>query len=437
MAYGGGTFTAQNKILAGSYINVKGATRTSSILGDRGIVAYAMNLDWGEDGFTILNVEDFQKDAMKLFGYHADSQELVQIRDIFKNANKLYLYRLNQGGEKATNTYATAKFAGTRGNAIAIKMEANPDGGFDVTTLVGTATVDKQTVATSADLKENDYVTFKSFSTPSLTSAITALLAGGTNGTVSDEAVAHTTFLGLVDKYPVNVVCYGGTTANVAALYIAFAKRVREELGLKLQVVTYNVATTAPDYEGVVYVYKPNNYNVTGGYICWVAGAVAGCPINRSLTNKIYDGEAELKVQDSQAELENAIRTGLFAFHQVGEDFRVLDDINSLTTFTTEKGEYFKDNQTIRVLDQIATDIATLFNTKYLGIIPNDNAGRIALWNDIVTHHRSLETMRAIENFDPNLVVVNKGESKKSVVVSDVITVTNAMAQLYMTVEVQ
>ena len=45
--------------------------------------------------------------------------------------------------------------------------------------------------------------------------------------------------------------------------------------------------------------------------------------------------------------------------------------------------------------------------------------------------------MRAIENFDPNLVVVDKGESKKSVVVSDVITVTNAMAQLYMTVEVQ
>ena len=54
-----------------------------------------------------------------------------------------------------------------------------------------------------------------------------------------------------------------------------------------------------------------------------------------------------------------------------------------------------------------------------------------------VAHHKQLETIQAIENFDSTLVTVEQGETKKSVVVNDVITVTNAMAQLYMTVVIQ
>ena len=51
--------------------------------------------------------------------------------------------------------------------------------------------------------------------------------------------------------------------------------------------------------------------------------------------------------------------------HSVGTEVRVLEDINSLVTLTEDKNELFQSNQTIRVLDQIAMDIASLFNTKY------------------------------------------------------------------------
>ena len=90
----------------------------------------------------------------------------------------------------------------------------------------------------------------------------------------------------------------------------------------------------------------------------------------------------------------------------------------------------------MRVCDQIANDIADIFNTRYLGVVPNDNAGRISLWNDIVKHHQQLMDIRAIENFSPEDVVVEQGDSKKAVVVTDLVTVVNAMAQLYMTVTV-
>ena len=138
----------------------------------------------------------------------------------------------------------------------------------------------------------------------------------------------------------------------------------------------------------------------------------------------------------TQAQLEAAIRAGEFSFHKVGQVIRVLNDTNSLVTLTEDKGEIFQDNQTIRVIDQIANDIATLFTTKYLGVIPNDASGRISLWADIVKHHEELAKIRAIEGFSEDDITVDQGESKKSVVVGDAVTVVNAMTQLYMAVKV-
>lgn len=90
----------------------------------------------------------------------------------------------------------------------------------------------------------------------------------------------------------------------------------------------------------------------------------------------------------------------------------------------------------MRVCDQIGMDIATIFNTRYLGVMPNDNAGRIALWADIVKYLKNLETLRAIEDFTDTDVVVEQGEVKKAVVVNTPVTVVNCMEQLYMTVKV-
>ncbi len=114
----------------------------------------------------------------------------------------------------------------------------------------------------------------------------------------------------------------------------------------------------------------------------------------------------------------------------------MLEDVNTMVTVSDTMGDIFKDNQTVRVSDQIGNDIAVLFNTKYLGIVPNDDAGRISLWSDIVKHHEQLQKSRAIEGFSDADVTVAPGETKKSVVVTDSVTVVNAMGKLYMTVTV-
>ena len=166
-----------------------------------------------------------------------------------------------------------------------------------------------------------------------------------------------------------------------------------------------------------------------------MTGASAGCAVNKSNTNKKYDGELTVDVDRTQAELEAAIKAGRLMFHNVNGDVRILEDIDSLITVSDTKGDVFKSNQTIRVCDQIANDTAVLFNTRYLGTVPNDAAGRIALWNDSCKLHQDLESIRAIEDFDPDSVTVEQGDTKKAVLctVKD-LNVVNAMAQLYMSV---
>ncbi len=99
-------------------------------------------------------------------------------------------------------------------------------------------------------------------------------------------------------------------------------------------------------------------------------------------------------------------------------------------------GDVFKEDQTICVIDQLGNDDAALFNTKYLGVVPNDADGRTSLWADIVKLHQQLQDIRAIENFEDTDITIAQGDTKMAVVVEDAITVINAMGKLYMTVTV-
>lgn len=252
----------------------------------------------------------------------------------------------------------------------------------------------------------------------------------GTDGTASAAVTA-------LEPYDFNIFCAYTGKADDVAQYITAVKSWRDDMGKKCQLVVYN--QEKPDHEGIINVKSTVSDEGADAHalVAWVAGAEAGANVNESCTNKKYDGEYNVVCTLSQTQLEQAITNGELVFHLVYGDVCVLEDINSLVTTTVDKGDDFKSNQTMRVVDQIANDIAKLFNTKYLGKIPNDASGRISLWADIVSHHRQLEEIRAIENFDSSLITVEQGATKKAVVVNDVVTPVNAMAQLYMTVVIQ
>lgn len=434
---GGGKFTIQNKKLPGTYINFVSATKASQNMSERGIAAVALELNWGNDtDIFSVNAEDFVKNSLKIFGYNYADEALKKLRELFINVKTLHIYRLNNAGDKATNTFATAKYSGTRGNDLRVVIVQNIDDPsmFDVSLYLGTTLVDKQTVASSADLIDNDFVVWNKNAELAPNAGIS--LAGGTNGTVDGEA--HQTFLDKLETYGFNALCCASSDNTIKQLYINYTKRMRDEIGVKFQTVVHN-ATNA-DYEGIVNVKNEIVTDVVSekiNAIYWVTGIIASCAINKSNTNKIYDGEYEIAVNYTQSQLEECLDRGEFVLHKVGDDVRVLEDINSLVTLTDEKGEDFKSNQTIRVIDQVATDISTLFNTRYLGNVQNNASGRVSLWNDIVSLYKQYYQLQAIEDFDSTEIVVEQGDDRKSVVVDGNIKPVNCMSKLYMTVVIE
>lgn len=442
MALGGGTFTVQNKVLPGAYVNFFSVASASAAVSDRGIATVPLTLDWGRDHEVIaVTNEEFQKQSRKIFGHDYTDQEMKGLRDLFLGAKTLFTYRLNSGGDKASNEYAVAACSGTRGNDLKISIQQNVDeaGAWDVITWLGTDRVDTQTVTEAAQLVPNDFVSFKADITFAVVAS--AALSGGTNGTATNAA--YQAYLDKIESYRFNTMGVVTTDDTVKSLFAAYNKRMRDELGIKFQLVLYDY--TLPDYMGVISVKnkcldgvgKDSDgkmaYPDEAAAVYWTVGAQAGCAVNASVQNRMYNGEYEIAVDYTQSELIAAIKAGEFVFHRVNSDIRVLEDINTMVTVTDTVGTVFKDNQTIRVIDELANQDAQVFNEKYLGKVPNDEAGRSALWSDLVKIRQELQTIRAIENFNEMDVSISQGDTKKSVVVENAITVVNAMSKLYMT----
>ncbi len=429
---GGGFFTSQNKRLPGTYINFVSASTVSTGLSERGVAAMPLILDWGvEDKVFTVTSEDFEKNAVSYFGYDYNHEKLKPLRDLFMNINTLYAYRLNSNGVKASNKFSTAKHTGVRGNDIKIAIQKNVDDetAFDVITYVGTKKIDTQTVKKADELITNEFVEFKA--DVELTVTASTPLENGTNGDEITTA-GYQKFLNKIESYQFNALGCPVVDTTVTDLFVAFTKRMREELGTKFQTVVYKKETT--DYEGIISVEnKVLDDENLASLVYWVTGAAAGCAVNASNTNKIYDGEYVVDINYTQAELAEALEKGKFILHNVTDEVRVLEDINTFTSYIDDKGIDFSNNQTIRVIDQIATDVASIFATKYLGSIPNNESGRTSLWSDIVDIHKELERIQAIENFNSEDVVIAQGNSKKSIVVQDKFEIVNAMSQIYMT----
>ena len=432
MALGGGTFKLQNKTLPGAYINFASVGSASMSLSDRGVVTFPMQLNWGPTGVTEIAAADFAKSCRELTGYSISDDAVRPLREIFQHARLLYLYRLNGEGNKATSALCTAKYAGTRGNDIYYSVTANVDSGFDVKVYLDDLEVDSQTVTEAAKLEDNSYVTFKKTDVTLEATAKTPL-TGGTNSTVSGDSYAA--YFDAVEGYAFNIMGIDSTDSTVKALAVAFCKRMREDFGKKFQVVLYNQDA---DYEGVINVANTvrDEGAIASALVYWVSGAEAGCGMYESLINYTYDGEYNINMTLTQAQLERVSKQGLFVFHNVNGKSNILYDQNSLTTLSDEKNYLFQDNKIIRICDQIGNDIAALFGDKYLGKIPNDASGRVSLWNDIVDMLNQLQALRAIQDFSSEDVTVEQGEEKNAVLVNVGITVTGTMAKLYMIVHV-
>lgn len=432
MAFGKGPFTAQDKILPGMYVNVTGEAQAGSDVGSRGKAAIALEMDWGDDTNSIVKVTavQFFTECEKMFGYKWSVPEMTVLRQIFAGATEVYVYRLNgASGTTATAVdFGEAKYKGTRGNDLKVSVTASVDNpsAFDVATLLDNVVVDRQLGVTADTIKSNDYVTFKSGLT---LEAGVKTFTGGANGSVT--AASHTDFLTKLEAYQVNAVgCIYEKAGNteLGPIYASWVKNQRDIYGNCIQAVLYNQAA---DHEGII------NVDDSIGIVPWVLGKEVGCALNASLQNIVYDGEVKPVKSYTQAELETAIRAGKFILHRVGDQFRVLADINSLVTLTGDKTEDFKLNQSIRVMDQLNIDASEIWGTDFIGKVPNTADGRLAFWSRIISLLNDYLGIGAIEDYDKDEVTIAEGTQRGSVVMTIPVKVATMLEKAYVTIVVQ
>lgn len=436
----GGTWTTQNKVRPGVYINFVGEGKPVGAVGERGIVTMPMALSWGPSKQVLaINAGD---NVGELLGYDITAPQLLLVREALKRAKTLLLYRLNEGTKAkvtAGTLTATAQYGGLRGNDIKIVIQKNIDDDtvFDVTTVFVDQPIDRQVVKKVEELKPNPFVTFSGSGDVEVTAG--APLTGGADGATTN--LDHTTYLEAIEVHEWNAMALPSTDNSLKSVYTSFVRRLRDKEGVKVQLAIENYPV--PDYEGVISV--KNGVVLSDGTTltaaqatAWVAAATAAANVNESLTYTAYDDAVDVEKRYTNSQIEAALLKGEFIFAQINGRAVVEQDINTFTSITPEKGKQFSKNRVIRVLDSIGNDLKRIFEKSYIGKVNNNEDGRSIFRAQCTTYLTTLQNIAAIQNFDPQTdVIVLPGTDVDSVYAELTVQPVDAIEKIYMKVKVK
>lgn len=402
----GGTFTpGTEKVRAGIYFNFKLRANERITSGERGLVALPVVLNWGEPK-KIIEISS-AKDASEKLGVDMTDPTMYLVREAKKRSRAVLVYRVNEGikaeGSIGTAATATAKYGGSRGNDITIRVAKNvlDPAKTDVTTFVDNRNIDKQTVADVTELVNNSYASFSG--TGVLTVSAGIKLTGGENGIVETEA--YTDFLNAAETEYFDVIGLPVDDETLKVTFVSFVRRIREDQGVKIVGV---LAGEAANYEGIINV--SNGVVLEDGRtlsvpetVAWVAGASAGATLNQSLTFTEYGGAIDTVPRYDHDEIVDRLQKGefMFTYDNRNKTVSVESDINSLVGTTK-----FSKNKIIRILDAINNDVVrslkqSIKNRKNTGEdIPANADGAQIVKTAITIYMNQLQDNGIVQNFD-------------------------------------
>lgn len=436
-------------MLPGVYINVKSQGAVTSNIGSRGIVAIAEPLSWGPTG--VVQTITPGEDLTPYIGYNIASPQALFLREMMKGSDvtagpsKILLYRpTGTSGAAATATIGsltvTALYPGVRGNDITviIQEQVDNDGTYDVSTVIDGTIADRQSITDLSQLLPNDWVKFTGSGT-TITEDAGKALSGGTDPTVS--ATDYANFLTAIEPYQFDIIIYDGTDSSTIQAFAQFAERVSNNVGQKCQAVMAGDTAAGSNSEFVISVNNgvvlSDGTELTAGQATWwVGGAEAGALYNQSLTYAQYPNAAEAKPKLTDAQAEEALKKGQLCFIDNFGAVKVCQDINSLTTFTADKGQEFSKNRVMRVLMQFCNDVYEHFSNYFIGKVDNNEVGRNLLKGWIVGYLNEMMANNGIRDFKADEVEVEPGNDVDSVIVKVRIKPIDSIEKIYMSVTV-
>lgn len=337
----------------------------------------------------------------------------------------------------SVNVTVTAKYPGTLGNTIAVSV-VNNNSRIQLVTTVGGTEVDRQTITNVGSFVENGWIVLTGDSTAELALTAGVTLVGGTNGDTVVNVTKYTAFCNALSTAVWNTMAAPTLETTIPQYVTTFITDMRENAGKKVQAVVYDYPDA--NYEGIISVdqgYELGEESVPAtSFICYVAGMTAGAAINESNTYKVIAGATDIINPKSNADIETGLVSGKLILSKRQDQSVVIEkDINTLHTFGDDKIYAFSKNRVIRCLDDIATQVTSLFENSYIGKVDNNGSGRTLFKGDIIGYLTTLQNLGAIQNFDSTAdVEVLAGDDIESVVANVAVQPVDSMEKLYMTV---
>jgi len=262
-------------------------------------------------------------------------------------------------------------------------------------------------------------------------------LTGGSNGTAASSEYAS--FLAALEPEKFDVVICDSSDASIKASYCDFVKRLSNDEGQRCQAVVSNLAN---DSECVISVYSQSVTLNDGTELdsqkltWWVGGASAGANVNESLTYASHPDAVDVTPKLTASQQESAINSGHIAFISQFGKIQVLTDINTFTSFSTNKGRAFRKNRVVRTVFGLCNDIYKTFALYHIGVTDNNDDGRAALKGEILDLMSRYEGNRALQNVNPDDVTVIKGIDSDAVVIEVYCQPVDSIEKIYVNITI-
>lgn len=140
-------------------------------------------------------------------------------------------------------------------------------------------------------------------------------------------------------------------------------------------------------------------------YTARIAGILAGLALDRSAT---YFKLTEVESVEVYEDIDTLIDHGelLLIDEQDGDGVKIARACNSLTTFTTDKGEEFRKIKIIEGIDMVTDDIRDTFKKYYVGKVINDYNHKMLFISGILVYFSEIKG-NVLDADAPNTVDIN------------------------------
>jgi len=430
----------------GAYINFEAAAAAAVAPGSRGVVAIAGFSTWGPDEEVVeLSseqdiIDNFQDDddananlyRMARQAFLGGAVRVLAFRMLGANAVKGTRTLVDTTGSPVNVIRIDAKYYGTYGNNFKLTIADDATDSdktsiklYDGTTLLATwtTTVDHgssgfidDVVSIINDDEDNIWIDAVKLADGNndLADITSQSLASGANGDAlaqSDYDAAETAF----ELEDFDVFACEVTTGSVQIDIKNWIEDLRDDAGKKVMAVlgaqaseTVGNAITAAqnlNHEGVVFVYPgaklPNASDVATSYSgaqlsARVAGMIAAMIAGQSLTYKEITLASDVETRLSNANIQTLIQNGVCVLVWTGSKVIVERGINSLYSVGTKPTSFAKVG-VVLTCDEIANAIKESAETTFIGKVPNDEVGQLALINSVNDFLGTMVAKRAIK----------------------------------------